>query len=114
MTLLAPDIVEAILDGRRSGRLSGGTLRLRASEQGRQGDTNGLDHCSGTAGRLIAQHEATSLLVDGGLDDAVEVGDDVLPLEIQFSRLQPVCNSLRSTSARKEVNRWPRIAASLA
>src|SRR5512133_4259056 len=76
--------------GRKSGRLSGGTLRLRASEQGRQGDTNGPDHCSGTAGRLIAQHEATSLLVDGGLDDAVEVGDDVLPLEIQFSRLQPV------------------------
>src|SRR5512134_199669 len=82
---------EVALAGFRAGRAGGcgGIFCVQTSEQRRQGDTNGLEHRSGTAWRLIAQHEATSMLLNGGLDDAVEVGDDVLPLEIQFSCLQP-------------------------
>ena len=83
---------EAALAGFRAGRAGGrgGIFCVQTSEQRRQGDTNGLEHRSGTAWRLIAPHLEASLLVDGGRDDAVEVGDDVVPLGIQFGRLQPV------------------------
>ena len=87
--------------------------RGQLADERRQGDTDGLADDTGTAGGLDTQHEALGALIDGDLLDPVEIAHDVGPFRVDAGSVEPFVELLaHRTSARKEQNRWPTMAAS--
>jgi hypothetical protein len=98
-------------------RGSGGVLLSTAAVDWRFGSSaaapprDGLEHGASAAGSGSAKAKPSAGLIDVGLNDQIEVADDIGPFALTPSGDETVDEFLRSSRARNEQNTWPQIVS---